>query len=137
MHQSTDQLPQHLLARAVESGGEFGWRKEEFLVALHGAASEGFACVGGQFQWALPDGTCEPYWLDAESTPRALGESWPSYVKRTEAEVEKGYELLLHAIDFNAEADKWDFLREKREKGVSLEEYLIFVAYFKGEITDR
>lgn len=136
MHQSTDQLPPHLLTRAVESGGEFGWRKKEFLVALHGAAAEGFACTGGQFQWVLPDGTCEPYWLNADSTPRAPGESWSSYVKRTEAEVEKGYELLLHTIDFDAEADKLDLLREMRSKGASLDEYLIFVAYFRRVIAD-
>jgi hypothetical protein len=133
---STGDLPPHLLSSAVVSGGEFGWRKDDFLPVLRNASSEGFACIGGQFQWKLPDGTCEPYWLNADSKPQGSGESWPSYVKRSEEEVEMGYELILRTVDFDAEANKFDFLREKRERGASLDEFLIFVAYFKSAITD-
>ncbi|HZW86991.1 MAG TPA: hypothetical protein VFF41_05980 [Gallionella sp.] len=129
---SDDELPPHLLTRAVKSGREFGWRQEDFLVALHEAALEGFACIGGQFQYALPDGACELYWLNADSLPHTPSESWWSYVKRSEEEVKKGYELLLRTINFDAEVNKFDFLREKIAGGISLDEYLIFIAYFKS-----
>lgn len=129
---SSGELPLHLLIRAVKSGGEFGWRKEDFLAALHEAASEGFACIGGQFQWVLPDGTCELYWLNADASPRIPNESWASYVKRSEEEVEKGYECILRTSDFNEESNKFDFLREKKAEGISLDEYLVFIAYFKS-----
>lgn len=129
---STVGLPAHLLGRAIRSGFEFGWRKEEFLQVLQTAASDGYACVGGQFQWVFSDGTCEAYWLNANSTPRQPNEPWSSYVKRTEAEVTESYEALLRETDFSGESDKWDFLKNKKAAGVSLDEHLIFVAYFDG-----
>jgi len=110
--------------------------KDEFLDVLHEAASIGFACIGGQFQWVLPGGTCEPFWLNVDSNPHHRGESWASYVERAEAEVKGGYELLLRTTDFNAEADKWEFLREQKENGISLDDCLIFIAYFSCKRAD-
>lgn len=127
---STTALPPHLLAQAVQSGSEFGWRSSDFPAVLRSAAAEGFACLGGQFQWVLSDGTCEPYWLNADARPKLPAESWAAYVRRAEAEVEEGFALLLRTTDFDTEAEKWPHLREKKEQGVPVNDYLVFVAYF-------
>lgn len=127
---SFTELPSHLLALAVPSGNEFGWRSSDFLMVLRSAAAEGFACLGGQFQWVLPDGRCEPYWLNADASPRQPGESWTTYVHRTEAEVAEGFEFLLRTTDFDTEVEKWQYLKEKKAQGVPVNDYLVFIAYF-------
>lgn len=127
---STLVLPPSLLADSIPSGNELGWRKEKFLAVLNGAATEGFACLGGQFQWVLPDGTCEAYWLNADSSPRETAEPWRAYVKRTEVEVSNTFESLLRTTDFNAEAERFEFLKEKKATGIAVDQYLLFVAYF-------
>lgn len=129
-------LPPHLLASAVPSGNEFGWRSADFPAVLQSAAAEGFACLGGQFQWVLPDATCEPYWLNADSRPKQPEESWAAYVRRAEIEVEDGFEILLRTTDFNAEVEKWQHLKNKKTQGVSVNDYLVFVAYFTEAAND-
>ena len=129
-------LPAYLLARAIPSGNEFGWRSGDFLAVLRSAAAEGFACLGGQFQWVLPDATCEPYWLNADARPKQPGESWDAYVRRAETEVAEGFELLLRTTDFNAEAEKWEHLKDKKAQGVPVNDYLVFVAYFTEAAND-
>lgn len=133
---TSSELPSHLLARAVPSGNEVGWKCSDFPAVLRGAAAEGFACLGGQFQWVLPDGRCEPYWLNADARPRQLGESWAVYVQRTAAEVAEGFELLLCTTDFDAEAEKWQYLKEKKARSVPVNDYLVFIAYFTTAPTD-
>lgn len=135
-NRASRELPSHLTANAIPSGREFGWRREDFPTVLHSAAAEGWACIGGQFQWVLPDGTFEAYWLNADSGPRQSGETWTAYVRRTEKEVSTGYQLLLRTTDFNTEADKSDYLKDKKAQGVALDCYLIFVAYFKRTDVD-
>jgi hypothetical protein len=129
-------LPSDVLDLAIPTGSEFGWKPECFLPALQRAATHRFACLGGQFQWVLPDGTCEAYWLNADSSSRHPQESWEEYVQRSTQEVGRGFEQLLSKVDFDTEADQFTFLREKKAAGLRVRDHLLFVAYFVSEYHD-
>ena len=75
--------PEAALYGATLSGNEYGWKPEHFPRALDEAEARGLACIGGQFQFQLPDGTCEMYWLNADSSSRRAGEPWRQYVARS------------------------------------------------------
>ena len=125
-------LPPDVLETAIHSGHELGWRMEQFPAALKRAAAAGVACVGGQFQWVLPDGTCEAYWLNADAAPRQPEEPWPKFVARCEQLVLDGFNNLAASVNFDIEADRFEFLKDKKAQGISLAEYLLFVAYFSS-----
>jgi len=76
-------LPPEITQGATARGNEYGRTLEAFLQALLKAQVLGYACLGGQFQFRLNDGTYEMYWLDADSTNRREGEPWPEYVRRS------------------------------------------------------
>jgi hypothetical protein len=125
--------PEAALYGATLSGNEYGWKPEHFPRALDEAKIRGLACIGGQFHFQLSDGTCEMYWLNADSSSRRTGEPWRQYVTRSVAEVRDAFVRLLQETDFLAEADSFDFLRDKKAKGVNILEALWFVAYFSEE----
>ena len=125
-----DNLPAALLAGATLLGNEYGWAPECFANAITIAPEHGFACIGGQFQFRLPDGTCEMYWLSADSSERANGEPWSEYSRRSCTEVRDKFERLVQSTDFRAEAANWDFLKDKIDKGFDPTSSLVFVAYF-------
>jgi len=67
-----------------------------FPSALAKAQAGGYACLGGQFQFRLDDGsTCEMYWLNADSTERTGGETWADYSRRSCAEVLHRFQYLM------------------------------------------
>ena len=99
-------LPESITARASLSGLEYGWSVTEFPAVLSEATAQGFACVGGQFQFHLPDGTCEMYWLNANSTPRCAGETWQTYVQRSQHEVRTAFARICAKTDFLHEAQQ-------------------------------
>ncbi|MGA7925849.1 MAG: hypothetical protein WCA20_07620, partial [Candidatus Sulfotelmatobacter sp.] len=80
-------LPPQVLQGATLRGNEYGWSVAVFPDALAEAEGRGYACLGGQFQFRLDDGTCEMYWLNADSKDRAHGESWADYCHRSCSEV--------------------------------------------------
>ena len=64
-------LPPDISQGASLRGNEYGWSISSFPNALANAEAHGYACLGGQFQFRLDDGgTCEMYWLDADSKER-------------------------------------------------------------------
>jgi hypothetical protein len=71
-----DVFPPDVLQGAELRGKEYGWSVLSFPDAVARAEARGYACLGGQFQFRLDDGTCEMYWLAADSKERARGESW-------------------------------------------------------------
>ena len=129
-------LPSEVLETAYRSGLEFGWRVEQFPSALRLAATKGFACIGGQFQWVLPDGTCEAYWLNADAAPRQPDETWPNFAVRCEQQVLESFAQLVSSVNFDIEADRFEFLKNKKAQGISIAEHLLFVAYFSSEGQD-
>ena len=128
------ELPAEVTEKASLRGKEFAWRPDDFLPALARAASLGFACIGGQFQFRVPDGTCEIYWLAADPKDRESAESWPDYVARCEREVRGGFTQILHETNFHREPESFDHLREKMAaEQIDPLDYLCFVAYFNRD----
>jgi hypothetical protein len=63
-------LPTEIAQGATVRGNEYGWTLDAFPPALARAQALGHACLGGQFQFRLDDGTYEMYWLNADSNDR-------------------------------------------------------------------
>jgi hypothetical protein len=128
------ELPSELTVTADLRGNEYAWRPQDFPDTLSRAASLGLACLGGQFQFRVPDSTYEMYWREANSGERAEGEKWADYVIRSEREVREGFTRLLETVDFRRDAHDFDHLRQMiaDEAFVPLK-YLCFVAYFVDE----
>lgn len=97
------------------------------------AANQGYACLGGQFQFRLPDATCEMYWLSADTSERREGESWSEYSHRSCSEVRDCFNRLMQTTDFRAQTAAFPFLRHKAEEGFDPLPTLVFVAYFVTE----
>lgn len=133
LDKGTKVLPEILLKNSVSSGEEFGWKIKYFEEAVNIAISCNLACIGGQFQWKLPNGTCEAYWLKSDSTIKLESESWSQYVLRSNKEVLLGFNIILSSIDFEFESNKFEFLKLEKQKGINISNYLIFVAYFVNQ----
>ena len=122
-----DALPPDITKGAALRGNEYGWTVSSFPNALTKAETCGYACLGGQFQFRLDDGsTCEMYWLAADSAERTADESWADYFRRSCAEVMRRFQHLVSEINFGKEALRWP---------VSIDpvKNLVFVAYFVRE----
>ena len=125
--------PEASLYEATLKDREYCWKPDDFPRALTEATTAGLVCLGGQFQFQLPEGTCEMYWLAADSAPQQKTESWQEYVTRSNSEVKLKFEQLRKETDFMAEADSFVLLQEKKKQGIDLVKALWFVAYFISE----
>ena len=123
----TDELPSDVVEGATLRGNEYGWSISSFPDALARAEKKGYACLGGQYQFRLDDGsTCEMYWLSADSAERRSDESWPAYTHRSCSEVLKRFQQVASQADFAKEARSWQL-------EIDPNKYLVFVAYFITE----
>ena len=123
----TELLPPQISQGATLRGNEYGWSISVFHNALDEAEAHAYACLGGQFQFRLDDGsTCEMYWLNADSKDRVQGESWAEYCHRSCSEVRDGFQRLVDKTDFTKEASSWPFEFDPTKS-------LVFVAYFITE----
>ncbi len=130
-------LPETILKKAIKSGKEFGWRQTDFLDTIEKARKLKLGIVGGQVQYVLPDGTCELYWLAYDPTQRQSGEDWIEYCNRTADEAINKFRDLVTRTDFEKEAlTSFDFLRDKKSKGIDIEDYKTFIVYFDDSETD-
>lgn len=136
MENPEHRLPKEILDKAVKSGDEYGWRESDFLQVVEYARGNFMALLGGQIQYALPDGTCELYWLEYDPQERQPDESWINYCNRTADETTKKFKLLI-SKDIEGEAlASFDFLKTKKESGINLNEYLTFILYFDDTETE-
>lgn len=120
-------LPTDIIKGASLRGKEYGWTIFSFPEALKSAAAHGYACLGGQFQFRMADGgTCEMYWLGADSSDRYDGETWTEYSHRSCAEVLANFRKQIEQADFTKEARNWNL-------SINTERDLVFVAYFVRE----
>lgn len=126
-------LPPEIAKDAQLAGNELGWGVTSFPDALTNAEALAYACIGGQFQFRLDVGTCEMYWLSADSEPRKESESWRTYCARSCSEVRSGFEKLVSQTDFSQQALQWPLIKKAVIDGLNPMEKLIFVAYFVGE----
>ena len=127
------ELPRELEETADLRGREYAWPPRDFPVVLSRAEALGLACLGGQFQFRLPDAVCEMYWLNADSADRAQHESWAAFVTRSCAEVLSTFTALVSSTDFLAEAKRWHDLPALSVPSAAPEQYICFVAYFVSE----
>jgi len=127
-----NKLPKELLKKAsISPGGEHAWKKEDVPTVLEAAKKIGLACVGGQPQFQGPIGIAEPYWINYEPDERKSGESWNSYVARSNDETLKAFNKICEETDFLKEAMRWDHIKAVIEKdGIDPLEHLWFVLYF-------
>lgn len=129
-------LPKQILARAIRSGNEFGWRQQDIIEVVMAAKSVGLGIIGGQVQFVLPDGTCELYWFKYDTEERQSGETWPQYCDRTAKECIAKFQKLVDTTDFTKEGiQNFDFLKIKAAEGVDLSQYLAFILYFNDHET--
>ncbi len=126
-------LPPEITRGATARGNEYGWTLDAFPQALVSAQVLGYACLGGQFQFRLDDGTYEMYWLNADSTDRREGESWTEFVGRSCEEVLGHFNASRATTDFAKEASSWPALANAMQHGLSIANHLVFVAYFVTE----
>lgn len=128
-------LPQNIRQRAaVSSGGEHAWRQQDVEKAIVAARDAGLACLGGQVQFQLPEGTCEAYWLNYDTGDRRAGEPWSDFVRRSAAEVLTSVHRLCRETDFRQAALEWDFIRQRVEsEQLDPIQHLWFVLYFKSD----
>jgi hypothetical protein len=126
-------LPSELMRDAPISGNEYGWPLGAFPDAVRQAESLSYACLGGQFQFRAPAGTCEMYWLSADSLDRQPAKSWEAYCTRSCAEVLNRFEQIVSETDFAAQALQWAALKSEMERGFDVIATLVFVAHFITE----
>ena len=120
-------LPPDITQGATLRGNEYGWSVSSFPSALAKAQAGGYACLGGQFQFRLDDGTtCEMYWLNADSADRTGDEAWADYSRRSCTEVLERFQYLMSETDFGKEASSWPVQIDPIRN-------LVFVAYFVDE----
>ncbi len=131
---SEQHLSQELLARAIHSGAEYGWRFQDMPAVLVEARALGLAVLGGQVQFKLPGGTCELYWHNADASPRRDGETWLSYVDRSNREVRAGLEALPSVSALVTEGiERFAFLKQRAAAGADLAEFLCFICYLDAD----
>jgi hypothetical protein len=126
-------LPPEITQGARVRGNEYGWTLDAFPQALLKAQVLGYACLGGQFQFRLDDGTYEMYWLNADSTDRREDESWAEYGRRSCGEVLGRFKAAVASADFPKEASSSPSLATPMAQGLNIADYLVFVAYFVTE----
>jgi hypothetical protein len=126
-------LPAELVEGTSIAGNEYVWPVELFPEAGRRAEALGYACVGGQFQFRVPAGTCEMYWLSADSSGRRPTETWRAYCERSRIEVSDRFSAIIAEADFIAEALKWPLLKAEIERGLNPLSDLVVVAYFISE----
>jgi len=119
-------LPPEITTGAVLRDNEYAWELSAFSQALQHAPSLGYACLGGQFWFLLPDDTLyEPFWLEANSSDRRVDEPWSDYASRSCKEVLVQFDTMIRQTDFDQEASKFGSIESSFR--------LMFNAYFVTE----
>jgi hypothetical protein len=121
-----DVLPTELTSGAISRSGEYAWEPSTFPIALQKAPNLGYACLGGQFWFLLPDNSLyEPFWLEANSTDKSEEEAWPDFTRRSCEEVLDAFKALVEKTDFDKEMRNFKTLEKPCR--------LLFNAYFVTE----
>jgi len=129
-------LPKGLRDKAIESGNEFGWRQKDFKEVVEAAKEIPMAIAGGQMQYVFKDGTCEFYWLSYDPNERQPNENWTTYCNRTASETITKFDKLINQTDFEKEAMSFEFLKQKKDQKIDIEEHKIFIIYFDDNETE-
>ena len=126
-------LPKAVLAKATRTGNELAWPLADVPEVINAAETRLLANLGGQPQFVYPEGTCEPFWLNADADSRREDETWEEYVRRSADEIRTGFKRIVSETDFEKEARSFSFLAKKLERGEDVMSQLRFVLYFADE----
>ncbi|MBL0049273.1 MAG: hypothetical protein IPP32_14400 [Bacteroidetes bacterium] len=130
---NSNSLPTEILELNVKSDNEFGCRQSDFIQTVEKARANGLAIIGGQVQYVFTDGTCELYWLTYDSEAQKANEDRRGYCERTAKETIEKFNLLIKTKDFESEAlENFEFIRDKKQNGLNLNDHLTFVIYFES-----
>ena len=121
-----------IFKNAVQQDQEFAWHIAAFPTALKRAQEAGYACLGGQFQFCLPHGIFELYWLNADPEARRPDESWTAFNRRSCEEVLCSFQKHLQQTDFIQASNAFEGLHDLKSP-LLLKSALLFVAYFVYE----
>jgi hypothetical protein len=133
MKEAESQLPAGILSRAILSGREYGWRREDILEAIAAAPSAGLAVLGGQVQFVMPGTTCELYWMNYDPEERKENEIWAEYTERTAKETIKALRPVMKEDLVQIAVDHFEVLKNAKANGVCLDDYLLFILCFQSE----
>lgn len=134
MNEFKTYIPKKILDKDVLSGNEFGCRQSDFADIIEIARQNSLAITGGQVQYALPDGTCELYWLTYDTAEKKSDETWTAYCDRTAEECIEKFNSIIETTDIEKEALKnFKFLQDKKRTGVEINNYKTFILYFDSE----
>jgi hypothetical protein len=129
-----ERLPAEILALGSCRGNEWAWPVEHVPAAIAAARGLGLATLGGQIQFRCPEGTCELYWLSADSSPRLAGEPWADYVTRSADEVLAGFHRLpANVAALDPEIRRWSVLAEQLRGCADPDRLLCFQLSFVEE----
>ena len=126
-------LPPQLTIGALLRDKEYAWELTSFPLALERAPHIGYACLGGQFWFVLPDDSLyELFWIEADASDRETDEPWQDFAQRSCGEV---------LAAFNSQVNRTDFAKEARSypafESLTTEDFqtfrLLFNAYFISE----
>lgn len=129
-------LPKRTREKAIESGNEFGWKQKDFKEVIETARKVPMAIIGGQVQYVFNDGTCELYWLSFDPEERQENEEWITYCSRSAKQANEKFDRLINETDFEKEALTFEFLKNKKEEGIDIDNYRVFIIYFNDNETD-
>ncbi|WP_415582785.1 hypothetical protein [Flavobacterium longum] len=131
MEKSEAKLPKEILDKAIPMGNEFGFREKDFIEVIEVARKNKIAIIGGQIQYIFEDGTCELYWLSYDSESQKNQESWVEYCDRSANECRSKFQNIVTTTDFEKEIENFEFLKQKRDSGISIEDSKVFIIYFQ------
>jgi len=129
-------LSKEILDKAIKSGNEYGWSKNDFITVVEFARKNIIAIIGGQVQYLFADATYELYWLSYDPDQRQKNEDWITYCNRTTVECSEKFETLITTKNIEAEALESEFIKSKKDQGIEINNHLTFVLYFNDEETD-
>ena len=133
-----NRLPKAILDKAIKNGNEFGWRQSDVSEVIDTARNLNLVNLGGQVQYHFPDGTCELYWLSFDLTTRQQNETWTDFCARTAIECQEKFQRLILQTNIEKEAlENFDFLKNKKETGIEISDFLTFILYFDDSETDK
>lgn len=129
-------LPKEIRNKAIECGNEFGWKQQDFREVVDAARQVPMAITGGQVQYIFKDGTCELYWLSYDPDERLPNEDWLNYCNKTASQSIEKFDRLIKETDFEKESLSFEFLKNKKDEGVDIEEHKVFIIYFNDDETE-
>ncbi|MEH6664296.1 MAG: hypothetical protein V7678_05550 [Brevundimonas sp.] len=128
-------LPDDVVSAASQRGGEYAWRPSDIPRVIEAGRKAGLASLGGQLQFRTPDGTCECYWVDVDtSSVVSQSLSWSDRVNLSAEVALNSFEHLAEAYDFTSEGrSSFRHLQDFEAAGGDLQAVLWFVWYLEPE----